>query len=85
MEHKKMLMKLLEDYQPFMYNHYVQDDVKNYAYLNEVADAILNLNKAFVSGRSEQFKCSCGDNSWEYNKVHDSRRCMSCGNVQTNI
>lgn len=55
-------MKLLEDYQPFMYNHYVQDDVKNYAYLNEVADAILNLNKAFVSGRSEQLLalCDCG-------------------------
>lgn len=73
MEHKKMLMKLLEDYQPFMYNHYVQDDVKNYAYLEKVADAILNLNKAFVSGQlATADVCSCSK-PWGV-----TGRCVAC-------
>lgn len=39
---KILLLKLLENYQPFMYDHYVKDQTQDYAYLNEVADAILN-------------------------------------------
>jgi hypothetical protein len=64
---KKLLMQLLKDYQAYMNAHYVQDDVKDYAYLEKVADAILNLNKAFVSGRSEQFVCrDCEKPTKEY-------------------
>jgi len=46
---KKLLIDLLKNYQSFMYAHYVQDEIKDYAYLEEVADAILTLNKACVS------------------------------------
>ncbi len=53
---------------------------------NTLIDAINEaLHQPPIVGRSEQFKCSCGENSWEYSKLHDSRRCMNCGLVQTNI
>lgn len=46
---KKLLIQLLKNYQSLMYAHYVQDEINDYAYLEEVADAILALNKQFVT------------------------------------
>lgn len=49
----------------------------------EQADEILLLFS--VSGRSEQFKCSCGSTDFDKNNYHDSIRCNGCGSVYTNI
>lgn len=48
---------------------------------------ILNeaLRKHIVSGRSEQFKCSCGSTDFDKNNYNDSIRCNGCGSVYTNI
>lgn len=78
---KKLLLKLLENYQPHMYNHYTSDNIGDFTYLNEVADAILNLDKF-----AEQDKCPrCHESCWEYSRIHDSRRCLKCALVQTNL
>jgi len=42
---KKLLIQLLKDYQAYMYANYVKDDIKDYAYLDKVAEDILKLIK----------------------------------------
>lgn len=81
-------MKAIE----FLKQHRVYEDEAIYNSVGEIVGTVSQLMEEYaalrqppVSGRSEQFKCSCGENCWEYNKLHDSRRCMKCGLVQTNI